>query len=387
VSERAKARDSRLAALALGLGLTLTGCASGTSLPGMAREGFVAPVDVLQVSWRRQLTEEPLIEYKPQEFAAASSDGERVFVGSSAGVLWALDAHKGTILWKQDLHAPISGQPRVAPETGLVYLGCDDGGLYAFDTVTGKQRWVYHTRAPIASQPVYAEGNIYFTTGENRIYALSARDGKWLWQYDREAPETFTIRGYPAPLVINNRVYVGFSDGYLACLSAAGGDVLWARSLAGDATRFVDVDSTPTFYRGTLYVSAYSAGVYALEPKDGSTKWRFDVEGAGTVKAHDGRVYFTAAKAGLHALDLEGHVLWRQALAKGGELSTPTLVDGYVMVSSSGGGTYVADAASGKLYQFFFPGHGVTSAPATDGQQVYVLSNGGYFYALALNKR
>jgi hypothetical protein len=29
----------------------------------------------------------------------------------------------------------------------------------------------------------------------------------------------------------------------------------------------------------------------------------------------------------------------------------------------------------------------VTSEPTTDGQQVYVLSNGGYFYALALNKR
>ncbi len=362
------------------------GCMAGRSVPGMARDSFVAPVDVLEVRWRRHLTEEPLIEYKPQEFAAAASDGTRVFVGSSAGVLWALDAQKGNVLWKKELHAPISGQPSFAPETGLVYLGCDDGGLYAFDAATGEQRWVYHTRAPIASQPVYNEGNLFFTTGENRIYSLSARDGKWLWQYDREAPETFTIRGYPAPLVVNNRVYVGFSDGYLACLSAAGGDVLWTRLLAGDATRFIDVDATPLFYRNTIFVSSYSTGVFALDPKDGSTRWRFDVEGAGTVKARNGRIYFTATKLGLHALDVDGHLLWRQALAKGGELSSPTLVDGYVMVSSASGGTYVADAVSGRLYQYFFPGHGVTSAPTSDGRQVYVLSNGGYFYALALNK-
>ena len=34
----------------------------------------------------------------------------------------------------------------------------------------------------------------------------------------------------------------------------SGGDVMWARSLAGDATRFMDVDSTPLYYRDTLYV-------------------------------------------------------------------------------------------------------------------------------------
>jgi outer membrane protein assembly factor BamB len=377
----------RAALVAVFAAVAVAGCASGGSVPGMARDSFVAPVDVLEVRWRRHLTEEPLIEYKPQEFAAASSDGAHVFVGSSAGVLWAFDAATGNVLWKKQLPSSISGQPRFVADTDLVYVGCDDGGMYALDRQSGAERWVYRTRAPIASQPVYADDVLYFTTGENRIYALGARDGKWKWQYDREAPETFTIRGYPAPLVVGNRVYAGFSDGYLACLAASSGDVLWARSLAGDATRFVDVDATPLFYRDTIFVSAYSTGVYALDPKDGSTRWRFEVEGAGTVKAHKGRLYFSAAKAGLHALDLDGHLLWRQALASGGELSVPTLVDGYVMVSSALGGTYVADAVSGRLYQYFYPGHGVTSSPTSDGRQVYVLSNGGYFYALAFNHR
>ncbi len=360
------------------------GC--GTAAPGVAREAFVAPVDVLQVRWRRKMTEEPLIEYKPQEFAAAASDGTRVFIGSSAKVLWALSAHDGAPLWHADLPNGVSGQPRFVAATGLVYVGCDDGGLYAFEAATGTQRWVYRTRGPIASQPVFADEVLYFTSGENRVYALDARSGKWKWQYDREAPESFTIRGYPAPLVVHGRVYVGFSDGYLVCLQAVSGDVIWARSLAGDATRFMDVDSTPLYYRDTLYVSAYSTGVYALDPKDGSTRWRYDVEGATTVRARGARLYFTAAKSGLHALDLEGHLLWRQALSEGGELSAPTVVGSYLLVSSAHAGTYVADARTGRLYQFFSPGHGVTSEATSDGRQVYVLSNGGYFYALGLNK-
>lgn len=360
------------------------GC--GASAPGVARDAFVAPVDVLQVRWRRHLTEEPLLEYKPQEFASAASDGARVFVGSSAKTLWAMSARDGSPLWKHPVGGAISGRPRYVAETGLVYVGCDDGGMYAVDAETGAERWVYRTHGPIASQPVYADEVIYFTSGENRVYSIDARSGKWKWQYDREAPESFTIRGYPGPLVLKGRVYVGFSDGYLACLSATNGDVVWARSLAGEATRFMDVDATPLFHRDTIFVSNYATGVYALDPKDGSTRWRYDVEGATSVRARGGRLYFTAAKLGLHALDVDGHLLWRQALAAGGELSAPTVVGGYVLVSSSRGGTYVADAASGRLYQFFFPGHGVTSEATSDGRQVYVLSNGGYFYALAFNK-
>lgn len=374
----------RARALVLGLAVT-AGCAGG--VPGVAQGGFVAPVDVLQVRWRRHLTEEPLIEYKPQEFASATSDGQRVFVGSSAKVLWAFAARDGSILWNRPLGGAIAGRPTYVAATGLLYVGCDDGQLYAIEADSGKQRWAYETHAPIASQPVVSNGVVYFTTGENRIYAVDARTGKWRWQYDRESPDSFTIRGYPSPLVLQDRVYVGFSDGYLACLQAATGDVIWARALSGEATRFMDVDSTPLYYRGTLYVSSYATGVFALDPKDGSTRWRYDVEGATSVRARGARLYFTAAKAGLHALDLEGHLLWRQALAKGGELSPPTILGPYVLVDSAAAGTYVADAASGRLYQFFKPGHGVTAEATTDGRQVYVLSNGGYFYALALAQR
>src|SRR5262249_24287713 len=91
-----------------------------------------------------------------------------------------------------------------------------------------------------------------------------------------------------------------------------------------------------------------------------------------------------AARWGLHCLDLDGHVLWRQALSEAGELSSPILVHGYVMVSAAGGGIYVANAASGQRFQDFAPRPRVTSPPASDGRQVYLLSNGGYFYALAL---
>jgi outer membrane protein assembly factor BamB len=355
----------------------LAGCATATMTPLGG-----APSSVLQVRWQRHLASIPLLEYKPQEFAAATSDGQRVYAGTSDGVLWALDVADGKLVWSRKLQGGIASRPRLHRDSGTLFLGTRGGVLYAIDAASGAVKWQYEIKGPIEQQPSYADGVVYFTSGENRIYAVDADKGAWKWQYDREAPDSFTIRGYAAPLVWHGRVYVGFSDGYLACLQAATGDVVWARSLAGDATRFMDVDSTPVVVGDTLYASSYSGGVYALDPKDGSIKWRFDVEGAGTVRVHRGRVYFAAAKFGLYCLDDEGRLVWRQSLAEGGELSAPLAMAGYVLVSSSQGGTYVADAARGQLIQYFAPGHGVTAEPTTDGRQVYVLSNNGYLYAL-----
>jgi hypothetical protein len=77
--------------------------------------------------------------------------------------------------------------------------------------------------------------------------------------------------------------------------------------------------------------------------------------------------------------------VWRQALARQGELSPPVLVGGrLLLVSASEGGTYVVDRRSGRLLQFFEPGHGVTAMPYSDGAQVYLLTNTGFFYAFLI---
>ncbi len=377
--------------LAIAAGLLVAGCTGAATVAGDRSSTGAADSPptgdaVLSVRWRRLLTEPGLIEYKPQEFAAAATDGVRVFIGSHGGNFFALRRSDGEVLWRKKIAAGVSGRPLYLADAKAVFVGADDGGMYCLDAATGVERWVYRTKGPIASEPVYEEGMLYFFNGEDRIYALDGHTGAWRWQYEREAPESFSIRGSASPLVFGGRAYVGFADGYLAALNARTGDVIWARSLAGENAHFSDVDATPALVDGTLYVSSYSGGVYALDPAEGGVRWRYEVEGAGTVRVDRGRVYFAAAREGLHCLDTKGRLLWRQSLARQGELSQPVLVRGrYLLLSASEGGTYVADAASGRLLQFFQPGHGVTAPPVSDGRQVYVLTNTGFFYAFALD--
>ncbi len=359
--------------------------AAGCASSGTSSEIYGPPEEVLSVHWRLQLTPTPIVEYMPQEFAAATSDGQRLFLGSRGGQFFAFRTDDGEILWHQPIEGGVSSQPLLEPAIGTVYVGGNDGAMYAFDAATGKERWRYRTKGPIEGVPALAEGLLCFTNGENRIYALDAATGAWRWQYDRDAPESFTIRGFSSPLLYGGRAYVGFADGYLVALSAKTGEVVWAHSLAAGATRFVDVDSTPVIAEGALYASSYSGGVYALSPADGAVRWRYEVEGAGTVQAAGEEICFSAVKAGLHCLDRKGRLLWRQSLAKQGVLSTPVLVGPrLLLVSAAAGGTYVVDRPSGRLMQYFDPGQGVSAPVASDGRQVYLLSNAGFLYAFTV---
>lgn len=390
--------------LTLLLASSLPGCLPTPGSVPVVSNTFDAPTAVLRVAWRKPLvTEIPLLSYKPQEFAvAAVTQGEAdplVFVGSSHGTLHAFHQRTGAEVWQHAFTGALASEPLYLPAgvsgpEPLLIVGDDDGALTTLEARTGKVRWTYRVRGAIrvratvelseSGAPQKGAGMVYFTSGEGRLYGIDLKSGAWKWQYEREVPENFTIRGASGPLATGGRVYAGFPDGYLAVLNSSTGEVIWTRQLSGEASRFTDVDSTPILQDGALFVSSYAGGVFALDSRDGSTRWRFEMEGAGAVSLGGGRIYAVSAQSGVHCLDRKGHLLWHQAMANQGELAAPVLLGSHLLVSAASGGLFVADAGSGRLQQFFDAGLGQTGRPAIseDGRYVFVLTNAGAFFAL-----
>lgn len=358
----------------------------------VVRSEFAVARDILRMRWSKTFAARlAFFSYKPQEFATAevSDDGATVYIGSSKKTLFALAQRSGEVRWQRTFDSSLSSHPLyikagVAGPQALLIVGEDAGQVSALDAGSGEPRWTYRARGPVQNQPVLSGNLLYLTSNEGRVYALDVRTGAWRWQYDREATDTFSVRGQSAPLVVKDRVFVGFPDGYLSCLNAETGEVLWNRPLAGETTRFVDADGTPGIVGDTLVVSCYASGLFGLDVKDGSMRWRFELDAAGplTVDAEHGRIYAVSATQGLFCLDSKGRKLWQQVLQGQGELSQPTLWGPYLLVSAAGSGLHIADAASGELLQFFAPGQGATAAPMAKGRDVYLLSNAGDFFAL-----
>ncbi len=366
----------------------------GHSRVPLVVDRFTAPAGLLRVRWSRQLVSKlAFFSYKPQEFAAAavSDDGKLVYIGSSEKRLYAFAANNGEVAWDRTMASPISSHPlfvkagAIGPEP-LLILG-DDGGLVsALEARTGQQRWTYRAHGPVQTQPVLAGNLLYFTSNEGRIYAIDVRTGSWRWSYERATPDAFSVRGNSAPLPVpgTDRLYIGFPDGYLSCLNSENGEVLWNRQLSGENSRFADVDGTPVLLGETLLVSCYASGFFGLSPKDGTTKWRFDIEQAGpfTVDVQNERIYAVSATQGLFCLDGKGRKLWQQVMTQQGELATPTLWRRYLLISAAISGLHIADAETGELLQFFDPGQGASARAVAQGTEVYLLSNAGNFFAL-----
>lgn len=63
----------------------------------------------------------------------------RLFGGTFADGLYALDADSGEPLWRFRVDGLVRASPSVAD--GLVYFGADDDRFYAIEAATGVERW------------------------------------------------------------------------------------------------------------------------------------------------------------------------------------------------------------------------------------------------------
>ncbi len=85
------------------------------------------------------------------------------------------------------LHFDASYEPVVMGK--LLFVGSPaDGSVRAFDTDTGQQRWRFYTEGPVRFSPAAWQGKLYVASDDGFLYCLSAEEGKVLWKV-RGAPQ------------------------------------------------------------------------------------------------------------------------------------------------------------------------------------------------------
>jgi outer membrane protein assembly factor BamB len=194
-------------------------------------------------------------------------DANRVFFGSYDGDVYAVDAARGTLLWKHPTGAPVVSTPTVF--RGKVIVGSRSYDLLGLDEQTGEPAWTRYFWFSWIESPVAVRDGVGYV-GSSDALLLTAFDpltGKGLWSLD--------VHGWAwgEPVVTSKRVYIGTG------------------ALGEDKERC-------------------EPGALAVDRKSGNVVWHWVPEGpkgpaaagfASSGAAGDGRVFFGAVDGRVYA--------------------------------------------------------------------------------------
>ena len=275
-----------------------------------------------------------------------------VYTMDSNAVVRAFRLADGRPLWKFDTREGDEDSTNVGGG-----LGVDSGTLYAvnglaattaLDAATGKMKWKLHLPAPTRSAPTIADGRLFVTTIDDKLYALAADDGRTLWTHQAASAST-TLLGQPAPAYSAGIVIAGFGSGELAALRGDGGDVAWTDSLAsvqGNAVADLSaVRGLPVVAGGRVYAVGIGGLMLALDLRSGRRLWELDVAGEDSICCAGDWLFVVSIDQRIAAVSrLDGSVAWVAQLPrwKNEKKSTgaiywygPALVSGRLIVAGT----------------------------------------------------
>lgn len=129
------------------------------------------------------LWESPSLENAVVNTAAYDPITASVYVGTTDGRFWRLDAASGAVLRSNRPGGSLVMAPLVVG--GTVFIGSTSGVFYAFDAATLEQRWLYSAEAPLVASAAFAanEGGLIVLLAEDgTVHAVCGADGARLWR-------------------------------------------------------------------------------------------------------------------------------------------------------------------------------------------------------------
>ncbi len=241
--------------------------------PGLS----ISEVPRLKVKWS--------MTYTGGRYGQPTVVGGRLFLTSSSGRIYSLDARTGCMHWRFDADAgvrttPVIGRLKGASPSGyLMFFGDFKRQVYALDAASGKLQWKMileaHPRGTLTGAPVLYKGLLYVPissweetaggagtygccTARGGLAALDAKDGRLMWK-------TYAIAQEPQPTIKNSAGTQMYGPAGAAVWSAPTIDAKRAVVYIGTGDTYTDVKENG------------SDAIIALDLATGKVKWRNQV--------------------------------------------------------------------------------------------------------------
>ena len=176
-----------------------------------------------------------------------------VYVGSDSGTFYAVNATTGKKVWSYSGLGAIDSSPAVAG--GVVYVGSDNGSVIAFKAGTGAVVWHdIFSGQDFPASPTVANGTVFIggsTASAGYLYARKASDGSKLWTFPTVTP------GVSDAAYANGLVYFA-SGNVVRAADASNGNILWKNTS-------VTAPLAPIIANGIVYLEGQN-NIWAYGP-------------------------------------------------------------------------------------------------------------------------
>jgi len=327
-----------------------------------------------------------------------AGDGRIYTLDSSVQV--SATSPSGQLLWKTDLIASADGSATgggVAFHEGVLYVSSGYGLLTALEASSGKIIWSQKLQATGSGQPTIGNGLVYLVAGDDTGWAVNTKDGRIAWKI-AASPSTSNVLGGPAPVLTSDLAIFAFGSGDLTATFRSGGLRRWNASVSGKrvghtTARIGDVTGAPVVVGNRAYVGNHSGRTVAFDLYDGNRIWTTREGALGPVWPVGGSLFQVSDLGRLLRLDANtGEVIWATRMpgylkdkpGKRGAIVAhygPVLAGGNVIVASNDGLLRLFKPEDGSLVRTIEVPGGATTAPIVVGKTLYVVSTKGELHA------
>lgn len=269
-------------------------------------------------------------------------DSQAAFVPLGAGVLIALNAADGKLLWRTEnggefSAAPVADERSVFVATGYADQKQERGTLRAMSKTTGVTLWMRTLTAPLAGGLACDGDAIFAGSRDGHVFAFDKRTGLIIWS--KQYAEQFSGQ----PIVVEGRVYIGSDSGVMRSLDAKTGDVTWQYKTGGPIRGAIAVSEN------IAYFGSADGNVYAFNGKKSKLVWHrragaaveavVAVENGVLASSLDNFAYLLSLNKGalIWRRQLPGRISSRPMTAKEGALFTPFSTDAAIVLNLKDG--------------------------------------------------
>lgn len=307
--------------------------------------------------------------------------GDMVFAVGARGKVGAWDAQSGEQSWAVDIDLDIGAGPGVGE--GIVAVGSLGGDLVALDAGSGEELWRARLSTEVLSAPAIHDGMVVARTGDGRIFGLRVADGSRAWVHDRSVP-ALSLRGNSRPVAARGAVIAGLDAGQMVALSASDGRVLWETRVSiasgrSEVERMADLDGEPLLLGDDLYAPAFQGDVTALDLFSGEVRWQREVSSYDRLAGDSNHLYVTDDQGAVWALERGGgDSMWRQERLARRAVTGPAVYQDWVVVADFEGYLHWMRREDGQFVARTRVGSsGALSPPVAGPHAVYVVDRGG----------